>query len=103
MRHSLPSGCYIRKLHTGDQPEYLSFMQSLDKVTRWQRFHAGVSDDYIADHSNRAFANGSVLHGVFRDEKLIGVAELYVGWPKLRAEAAFAVHPTMQGMGLARR
>jgi GNAT superfamily N-acetyltransferase len=101
MSHSHPSDLMIRKLTSKEMPLYADFILSLDRTLRRDRFHAGVSDDFIRAHAKKLFEdNDAVIHAAFRGDAVAGVAELCIDPNDNRAEAAFAVSKDHQGLGV---
>ncbi len=99
MNYSHPSDLMIRKLTGKEEALYADFLLGLDRQLRRDRFHAGVSDDFVRDHAKRLFASDAVIHAAFRNETMVGVTELCIDSDN-RGEAAFAVAKGHQGLGI---
>lgn len=102
MRSNWDTGIEIRRLRTPDKEIHLRFMLSLDAATRRSRYCGVVNDEFVVRQVDKAWDQGSVIHGAFLGEDLVGVAELFVARDG-RAEAAFAVRPDLRNLGIGTR
>lgn len=102
MATRLESDFALYRLRPEDRDDYRVFLLSLDRDTRRNRFSGTVSDEFIARHVERAFANGAIIHVRLRRGILVGAAELHLPEHGI-AEAAFAVEPAHRNQGIGSR
>ncbi len=92
----------IRKLWKSDIPEIARHLLRLDHESRYSRFGALVSDDYINRYAEGTIAVGRVVFGAFFDGHLRAIGELlglFQSWPH-DAEFALSVEPDWQNKGV---
>jgi GNAT superfamily N-acetyltransferase len=90
----------IRYLGQPDENELRRVLLSLEPSARRSRFGQAASDNYLTSHAKSALANADWIIGVFIDESLRGVVELYKCGPHNYAEAAFVVEQEWRRRGL---
>ncbi|WP_113911857.1 GNAT family N-acetyltransferase [Roseovarius dicentrarchi] len=92
----------IRKLWKGDVPELKQHLLRLDTMTRYSRFGALVSDDFVANYAEGAIAADKLVFGVFFDGHIRAIGELmglFKSWPN-DAEFALSVEAEWQNRGI---
>jgi len=97
------SGILSRPLTAQDKGRLTDHFRRMNEVDRYTRFFSAVSDDGIANIVDGFDWTRMLAVGAFRDDLLIGVAEL--GWeahsPPMRAELAMSVDRAFRNLGLA--
>lgn len=98
----MPGTHHLRKLWP---PEYAAFRRHLlrlDPETRLARFGTAVNDDFLEAYADTAKRLGTVIYGAFIGPEMHASAELRSlhGLGDAMAEAAFAVEPGHQHLGL---
>jgi GNAT superfamily N-acetyltransferase len=85
-------------------PEQLHALQDffvrLDRDSRCRRFGYAASDDGVVAHAGTALEDPSCVIGVFVDESLRGVLEIYCCAPRPYSEAALVVSQDWRRRGL---
>ncbi|MCK1724654.1 MULTISPECIES: GNAT family N-acetyltransferase [unclassified Bradyrhizobium] len=72
--HSDPD---IRQLDIGQLPSVQAFLSRLDAETRCRRFGAPLSDAALDLHAITALENAELMLGIFSEQRLRGMLELY--------------------------
>lgn len=97
-------GGMIRKLWVADAAAFRDHLLRLDTTTRRNRFGMATGDEFITRYAEASFNLDTLIHGVFVDEKLVGVGELrLLGTSRTDAEAAFSVETEYQLRGFGSR
>lgn len=97
------SGILARPLGEHDCGRLIAHFRRMNDVDRYTRFFSAVSDDGIANIVHGFTWSRMLAVGAFKNNRLIGVAEL--GWeannPQTRAELAMSVDREFRNLGLA--
>lgn len=94
----------LRKLGVVDRAAFRDHLLRLDPESRRCRFGGPTTDWFIEHYAERSVEDGTVIHGVFLDGRLIGCGELAIWDPASgEAEAAFSVEARFQGIGFGTR
>lgn len=100
----LPDDGTIRKLWRGDRDAFRDHLLRLDPQTRRNRFGMAAGDAFIARYADTSFTLGTLIHGLFLGDRIVGVGELRsLGTGSKEAEAAFSVETEWQGQGFGSR
>ena len=67
----------IRHLDIGQLPSIQAFLSGLDPETRCRRFGPLVSDAALDQHAVSALDNAALVLGIFSEQRLRGILELY--------------------------
>jgi hypothetical protein len=67
----------IRHLDIGQLPSIQAFLSGLDPETRCRRFGLLVSDAALDQHAVSALDNAALMLGIFSEQRLRGLLELY--------------------------
>lgn len=92
----------FRKLLPGDLSLFRSHLIALDELSRRQRFGMNASDAFLSDYAERCMTLNAIIHGAFRGQELVGVAELrpIAYLPTTEAEIAFSVDRRWRNLGI---
>jgi RimJ/RimL family protein N-acetyltransferase len=92
----------FRKLMPGDGVAFRAHLLSLDAVSRRQRFGMAATDAFLIGYAERCITLNAIIHGAFRGDELIGVAELrpIAYMPNGEAEIAFSVDQRWRNIGI---
>lgn len=97
-------GASIRKLWAADAPAFRDHLLRLDAATRRNRFGMAAGDAFVTRYAETSFSLDTLIHGIFVDDRLVGVGELRrIGDARTEAEAAFSVEYDWQGRGYGSR
>lgn len=92
----------FRKLLPGDGAAFRAHLLGLDEVSRRLRFGMTATDAFLIGYAERCITLNAIIHGAFRGDQLIGVAELrpisYL--PTREAEIAFSVDQGWRNVGI---
>jgi GNAT superfamily N-acetyltransferase len=91
---------YVTQLAARHEADFRDMLLNLDKPSRAIRFDGTVTDDGMVRHSRCAFSSAAWIAGVFVDEGLRGVVEVYDIGHSRTVEAAFVVEQTWRRRGL---
>lgn len=92
----------VRKMWFAEKLLFRDHLLRLDKDSRRMRFGMSVCDDFIHEYVGAITETTNLIHGFFKDGKMLGAAELrQIGetWQP-DAEAAFSVEKTYQNIGI---
>jgi GNAT superfamily N-acetyltransferase len=90
----------VRTLGAEDETAFRDLLLGLDNACRVSRFSGVISDEGIARHTRQALRETAWLGGLFVDNELCGVVELYETRDPGDLEAAFAVASRWRRLGL---
>ena len=82
------------------EPQVTRLFLSLDAASRVFRFGHPASDASVALYSRRALTTAAFMVGVFVDEEIVGVVEVFEAGRDGIAEVAFAVQTRWRRRGL---
>jgi GNAT superfamily N-acetyltransferase len=89
----------VRTLGAEDERAFRALLLGLDDACRLSRFCGITSDEGIARHTRQALSETAWLAGLFVDDELCGVVELYEASDPGDLEAAFAVASRWRRLG----
>lgn len=100
---SSPAGGAIRILRQQEElPLLRDHLLRLDRLSRHDRFHGFVDDDFIERYASKCADNGTVIIAYLEDGLVRGAAELHPAEQSqdLQPEAAFSVEVSLRRRGV---
>ncbi len=93
----------IRQLDIGQLPSVQAFLSGLDAETRCRRFGAPLSDTALDLQAIAALENAELMLGIFSEQRLRGLLELYRHGSSSVMELLIVVEGASRRRGLGRR
>jgi RimJ/RimL family protein N-acetyltransferase len=92
----------VRTLRQEELPLLRDHLSRLDRVSRHDRFHGFVDDDFIERYARKCAEDGTVIIAYLRDGVVCGAAELHppAQSPDAQPEVAFSVEVPVRRRGV---